>query len=77
MLLSFSDLEEIIRNAIKLSCIPAKTIAKEVGLSNSGIYCFLGKQNHISIVKGDAIFNYLKENDLKALRVAADLYLNN
>ena len=72
--INFSDLEMILRKAIKLSDYSIKELADVAGMSKSGLYCFVSGQNHISAEKGDLIINYLKENNPQTLRVAADLY---
>ncbi len=74
-IINFSDLEAILRQAIKLSCFSAIELANIANMSRSGLYCFTSGQNHISIEKGDLIINYLKENNPQALTVAADLIL--
>lgn len=75
--INFSDLEAILRTAIKLSCFSAKDLAEVANMSKSGFYCFTSGQNHISIDKGDLIINHLKENNPQALSIATKLYLNN
>ena len=75
--INFSDLEMILRKAIKLSDYSIKELADVSGMSKSGLYCFISGQNHISVEKGDLIINYLKENNPQALSVATNLYLNN
>ena len=70
----FSELEAILRLAIKYSCFSAKELASAANMSKSGIYCFSNGQNHISTEKGDLLISYLEENNPQALSVAADLY---
>ena len=73
-LINFSDLEAILRTAIKLSCFSAKKLAEVANMSKSGFYCFTSGKNHISTDKGDTILAYLREKDPKCIDLAANLH---
>lgn len=73
---TFSGLEEILRNAIRLSKFTTKEIAEKVGMSQSGLYSFMSGKNHISVENGDKIIAFLSENSLAAMRFALDVYFS-
>lgn len=72
--INFSDLEAILRTAIKLSHFTAKDLAEVANMSKSGFYCFASGKNHISTDKGDMILAYLREKDPKCIDLAANLH---
>lgn len=73
----FSDLEAILRNAIKLSRYSIKDLAIIADMSKSGLYGFSNGKKHISIERGDLLIKYLEENNPQALKVATNMYFDN
>ena len=73
-LINFSDLEAILRTAIKLSRYSTKELAEVANMSKSGFYCFTSCKNHISTDKGDKILAFLREKDPKCIDLAANLH---
>lgn len=73
-LITFSQLEEVLRTAIKLSRFSAREIADKILMTSSGMYCFTTRKNHISISKGDEIIAFLKDNDPLALDASIHIH---
>lgn len=77
ILVYFKDLNEIIRNAIRISNYNTVEFCKIANMSKSGIYSFsCGHTNKISQEKGDLILKFLKDNDPLALQIATEQRLN-
>ena len=60
--ITFSDLENVLRVAIKLCDEPLNKIAVENGFTASGLSSFTTKKCHISAEKGDRLIEYFQLN---------------
>lgn len=67
---TFSDLENILRLAVKMCDISACEIASANGFTASGFSGFMTKRNHISIQKGDKLIEYFLQNHKEILEIA-------
>lgn len=68
--MTFSEMENALRLAVKLCKEPLNKIAIEVGFTASGFSSFTTKRSHISIEKGDKLFEYFSKNYPDVLELA-------
>lgn len=68
--ITFSELENTLRIAVKLCDEPLNRIATENGFTASGFSSWTTKRCHISIEKGDRLIEYFKKNYPDVLELA-------
>ena len=68
--ITFSQLENILRTAVKLCDEPLSKIAIAVGFTPAGFSTWTTKRSHLSIEKGDNLVKYFNENYPEVLKLA-------